>query len=123
MADEGRKHGAGSLRVYALAKSLVADIKALLPGVRIDPARASQLLRSADSIVLNLGEGGAHHMPGLKLNNYRAAHASAGETISVLELVARDNPKVNAVRLAIRKGHMTAVMILGLIKTQEARRK
>jgi four helix bundle protein len=118
---EGKKHGAEGLRVYALALDLVSDVSVLVANGRVRDTLAKQALRCADSVVLNIGEGGSHFSPGLKLNNYRAARASAGETLGALRIIEREYPAV-PVRPSIRRANLVLVMLLKLIKAQEDRR-
>ncbi len=46
-----------------------------------------QLVRAADSMVLNIGEGSGHEPGAARRNHYRVAAGSAGEVHSILDLV------------------------------------
>ena len=45
-----------------------------------------QMVRAADSVVLNIAEGSGHDPGGVRRNHYRIAMGSAAEVVAVLEL-------------------------------------
>jgi four helix bundle protein len=116
-----RKHGAEGLRVYWLVQEIGADVAALVRAARVRPSLADQVTRCADSLVLNIGEGASHFSPGLKLNNYRVARASAGELIAGLQRIAADYPQTK-IQSLVRNTNLAQIMILKLIRSQERRR-
>jgi four helix bundle protein len=116
-----RKHGAEGLRVLGLAEKVAAEVVVLVRRARVRQSLADQATRCADSAVLNLAEGGSHFQPGLKLNNYRAAHASAGELVAALRRIGQDDPGA-PVRDMIRRTNHVQVMTASLIRAQLRRR-
>jgi four helix bundle protein len=115
-----RKHGAEGLRVYDLALRLTDQAEMLVRGARCSRSLGEQLIRAADSVVLNIAEGAAHHAPRQKLRHYRIAHASAGECLAAIELVRRRDRNANPFP-ARRNAHLVSVMLCALIKQQENR--
>jgi four helix bundle protein len=115
-------HGEERLRALGLAQEVAAEVVELLRQARIRLSLSDQTARAADSLVLNVAEGGSHYEPGLKLNNYRAARASAGELIAALRRIEADSPGAPVLPL-IRKCHLIQKMLLQLIRKQELRRR
>ena len=69
-----------------------------------------QLVRAADSVVLDIAEGAAHPYGDARRNHYRIALGSAAETCSVLELVRPADADARCDELR-RVGAMLAKMI------------
>ena len=118
--NTGIYSGAGRLRVHHLALEFCELIDSLLPLLVCSAALRDQLLRAAESVVLNIAEGAAHFSPGKKVYHYQLAHGSVSECLAVLARVAARNPDVD-LRPARRKGEMIAIMLHALIKSQRSR--
>ncbi|MFZ5479876.1 MAG: four helix bundle protein [Myxococcota bacterium] len=96
------------LDVFRVAKEVARwAAKQVLP-----PSRkhlADQLVRAADSMVLNIGEGCGHEPGAARRNHFRIALGSAAEVHAVLELV--DLPEGDSRKQELRRvGAMLARM-------------
>jgi four helix bundle protein len=118
---EGKRHGPDGLRVYQLALRLVEQVTGLVAGARCSRSLADQLERASESVVLNIAEGAAHYTPGMKLNHYRIAHASAGECLGGLDLLRRRDRRVNT-SPARRNAEVISVLLTALIHHQQTRK-
>ena len=114
--------GVESLRVYHLAQDLGAAIDAIVCGRVRHDALADQLVRAANSVILNIAEGAAHHSPGRKLFHYQTAHGSAAECIAALTRLHRRTPSP-VLHAARRTANMVCTMLTALIHTQQKRRR
>ncbi|CAN5742022.1 hypothetical protein BH23GEM9_BH23GEM9_10810 [soil metagenome] len=119
--EKRKLHGAERLRVYGRALEFAEYVDRLLRSQYCDRSLADQLLRAADSIVLNIAEGAAHYQAGKKLNHYRSAHGSAAECRAALTLLHRRHPRI-FVEPGLRKTDMISMMLMALIHAQENRR-
>jgi four helix bundle protein len=117
----GKRHGPDGLRVYRLALSFAEQVSALVAGARCSRSLAEQLERAAESVVLNIAEGAAHFTPGMKLNHYRIAHASAGECLGGLDLLRRRDRTLNTFP-ARRNAEVISVLLTALIHHQQTRK-
>lgn len=119
--ESGRKHGAEGLRAYEVAQQLVSEVESILREVRLDFSDADQLKRAAESVLLNLSEGGAHYAPGKKAYHYQLARGSAGECIGSLTRIERRGYGKSIAR-ARRTANMCCILLTALIKAQEKRK-
>ncbi len=77
-----------SLKVAEIAHSIVTELRPLLPRIkRMDRALADQLLRAANSMVLNVGEG-EYSDAGTRRARFFTAAGSTNETRTALRLAA-----------------------------------
>jgi four helix bundle protein len=120
MNTSPRQYGPERLRVYDLADRWAADLEERLAALECRRSLAEQLLRAADSVVLNIAEGAAHYAAGQKVNHYRIALASAGEAKAAIRRVQAMNPTVNLHPFR-RRADMISGMLAALIRTYEAR--
>ena len=75
-----------SLKVAEVACEVIAELRPLLPRIkRSDRSLADQLLRAANSMVLNIGEA-EYSDPGNRRSRFYTAAGSANETRSALRL-------------------------------------
>ena len=75
-----------SLKVAEVAYEVIAELRPLMPRVkRSDRSLADQLLRAANSMVLNIGEA-QYSDPGNRRSRFYTAAGSANETRSALRL-------------------------------------
>jgi four helix bundle protein len=87
-----------SLKVAEVAYEVIAELRPLLPRIkRADRSLAEQLLRAANSMVLNIGEA-QYSDPGNARSRFYTAAGSANETRSAL-------------RLATSWGHISAEQV------------
>ena len=114
--------GPEKLRVYHLAQDLGTAVDAVLCGYVRHDSLADQLSRAANSVILNIAEGAAHHSPGRKVFHYQTAHGSAAECIEALTRLHRRHPSP-ALRSARRIANMVCIMLTSLIHAQEKRRR
>lgn len=110
----GRLHGPERLRVYHLALAFARHVDAVLRQARCRSSLSNQLIRAAESIILNIAEGAGHFSPGLKRHHYQIAHASAEECIGALARLADLNPRLE-LRYLRRDADMICVMLNALI--------
>jgi|SRR5688572_3613712 len=74
------------LKVAEVAYEVVAELRPLMPRIRrSDRSLADQLLRAANSMVLNIGEA-EYSDPGNRRSRFYTAAGSANETRSALRL-------------------------------------
>ncbi|HEX2167505.1 MAG TPA: four helix bundle protein [Longimicrobiales bacterium] len=111
----GKQHGPEKLRVYHLALAFARSVDALLGQARCGRSLFDQLIRAAESIILNIAEGAGHFSPGSKRRHYQIAHASAAECIGSLARLADLNPSLD-LRSLRRDGDMISVMLTALIR-------
>lgn len=109
------------LRVYHLALRLNDQIHELVGQSECSPARADQVRRSADSVVLNIAEGAAQFSPGQKIRYYQIAYGSTAECLAGIELLRRSNPRL-LIQPARYNARMVQTMLVSLIDHQELRR-
>ena len=77
-----------SLKVAEVAHSVITDLRPLLPRIkRMDRALADQLLRAANSMVLNIGEA-EYSDAGTRRARFFSAAGSTNETRTALRLAA-----------------------------------
>jgi four helix bundle protein len=77
-----------SLKVLDLAHSVIVELRPLLPRIRrMDRSLADQLLRAANSMVLNLGEA-EYSDVGTRRARFFTAAGSTNETRTALRLAA-----------------------------------
>jgi four helix bundle protein len=75
------------LKVAEVAYEVIAELRPLLPRIKCsDRALAEQLVRAANSMVLNIGEA-QYSDPGNRRARFYTAAGSANETRSALRLV------------------------------------
>ena len=75
-----------SLKVAEVAYEVIAELRPLMPRIkRADRSLADQLLRAANSMVLNIGEA-QYSDPGNRRSRFYTAAGSANETRSALRL-------------------------------------
>src|SRR6188472_3168487 len=75
-----------SLKVAEVAYEVIAELRLLMPRIkRADRSLADQLLRAANSMVLNIGEA-QYSDPGNRRSRFYTAAGSANETRSALRL-------------------------------------
>jgi four helix bundle protein len=75
-----------SLKVADVACLVIAELRPLLPRIkRMDRSLADQLLRAANSMVLNIGEA-EYSDAGTKRSRFFSAAGSANETRTALRL-------------------------------------
>ena len=75
-----------SLKVAEVAYEVIAELRPLMPRIRrSDRALADQLLRAANSMVLNIGEA-QYSDAGNRRSRFYTAAGSANETRSALRL-------------------------------------
>jgi len=87
-----------SLKVAEVAYEVIAELRPLMPRIkRADRSLADQLLRAANSMVLNIGEA-QYSDPGNRRSRFYTAAGSANETRSAL-------------RLATAWGHVSAEQV------------
>ena len=100
------------LDVYHVALEFVDWVEDIdRPWFRGNPDRLKQLLRSADSIVLNIAEGSSQTSMKARANFYRIAFGSAGESHAILEILAqRRRPVGEGLQLLARIGAMLSRM-------------
>jgi four helix bundle protein len=108
--------------VYALAQEFAREADSLVRRSRCGLSLADHIIRSAESVLLNIAEGSAYYSPGKKLNHYNIARASAAECLAGLDRLSDLNPRLD---LRAVRGHARAlgVLLTSLIKTQERRRQ
>lgn len=112
--------GPEGLRVYSLAQDLAASVDGIARSIWRD-SLARQLVRAADSVVLNIAEGAGHFMPGMKVVHYRIAHGSASECVAALTRL-HGRRQDAAVASARRDANMVCIMLDALIRAQERRK-
>ena len=112
---QGRLHGPERLRVYHLALAFARQVDRALGEVGCRSALCIQLVRPAESIILNIAEGAAHFSPGRKRYYYQIAHGSAGECIAGLTRLAGLYPALD-LRYLRRDADMICVMLTALIQ-------
>jgi four helix bundle protein len=88
----GALYGPERLRVYQLALMFACQMDRALREVGCGSALSIQLVRAAESIILNIAEGAAHFSPGRKRYSYQIAHGSAGECIAALTRLKISTP-------------------------------
>ena len=76
------------LQVAEVAYAVIAELRPLLPRIkRVDRSLADQLLRAANSMVLNIGEA-EYSDAGTRRSRFFTAAGSASETRTALRLAA-----------------------------------
>jgi len=85
---------------------------------RVHKDLAIQLVRAADSTILNLAEGAGNYSPGRKRFHYEIAHGSAAKCIAALTRILRQRHCSHAVD-ARRKANMLCVMLARLSARQK----
>ncbi|HVJ16861.1 MAG TPA: four helix bundle protein [Polyangiaceae bacterium] len=77
-----------ALQVAEVAYAVIAEVRPLLPRIkRIDRSLADQLLRAANSMVLNVGEA-EYSDAGTRRSRFFSAAGSANETRTALKLAS-----------------------------------
>jgi four helix bundle protein len=85
----------GRLRVYHLAVTLADRVHRATQRSRCSRSLADQLLRSSESVVLNIAEGAADLTPRQKLNHFRIAQGSVLECAAGLDMLARRDRRLD----------------------------
>ena len=109
------RHGPERLRVHDLALRFAERLEDLLSRVRCTASLRDQLMRAAESAVLNIAEGSGHTSAGRKVYHYQVAHGSIAECIAGLLIIRRRNPDVD-VQSVRRIGDMVCVMLRSLVR-------
>ena len=106
------------LRAYRFALAFYRVVKMLRAGLPrgLGPI-GDQMSRAAQSVVLNLAEGGAQRARDMKRRHYRIALASTGECAAALDLLEiEDAATPELVALARRRLSVTAAITSGLAR-------
>src|SRR5688500_318459 len=122
--SDGGTHGKNSaaerLRAYHLALEFCDMIDEILPKLACSAFLRDQLVRAAESALLNIAEGAGHFSRGKERYHYELAHGSVWEALAAIARVRSRNPRVDLAPLR-QKGEMLGVMVMGLIRTQSDR--
>ena len=101
-----------SLKVAEVAHAVIVELRPLLPRIkRMDRSLADQLLRAANSMVLNIGEG-EYSDAGTRRARFFTAAGSTNETRTALRLAAACGyVKPEQVEVALRRlGEVQAML-------------
>jgi four helix bundle protein len=115
MASIPRRHGPERLRVHDLALQFEERLEELLSRARCSASLKEQLLRAAESAILNIAEGSGHTSRGRKVYHYQVAHGSIAECIAGLLIIRRRNPRLD-IQPVRRIADMICVMLRSLVR-------
>jgi four helix bundle protein len=110
--------GPERLRAYDLAQQLGLAVDQVVRDCRVRKHLEIQLVRAADSTLLNIAEGAGNYSPGRKRFHYEIAHGSAAECIAALTRILNQRHCSHA-EDARRKANMLCVMLARLIARQK----
>ena len=113
------RHAPEKLRVELKAEELITEVARLLHSIHYRCKAAKDLERSADSVLLNIGEGVAAYKPRKKAHKYDIARGEAREVqratrALVLKGKLKEHDVATADDLADHIAAMLTIMIKGL---------
>jgi four helix bundle protein len=110
------------LRVEQLAEQLIAEVALLLAGIPYHCSACKHLAKSADAVLLNLGEGVVLFRPRLKANKYDIARGEANEVRKALRsLVVKRRLTEEQIAVADDLADHIIGMLTNMIKNLESR--